>query len=453
MSSTSSLTDRQKDELHKSLLDYFQTRGFPATFEALQKESGQDGFVSDPKAKYAGLLERKWTSVIRMQKKIIELEQKNAQLTEELASAPSARRGASLNDWVPRNPSRHTLTGHRAVVTRAAFHPVFSQVATSSEDSTIKIWDWETGEFERTLKGHTKAVQDVDFDSQGTLLASCSSDLTIKVWDTVNDWKNTKTFHGHDHSVSAVGFLPGDDYLISASRDRTIRIWELATGYCSKTLAGHSDWVRWVTPSADGRLIASCSNDQTCRIWDRSSGETKVELRGHEHVVEVVVFAPVSAYPSIRALSSDYKSTSKPDLSPGQFVASGGRDKVIKIWDTSTGTCIRTLVGHDNWIRGIVFSPNGKYLLSCSDDKTVRIWDLQNSARCSKTIDAHDHFITSISWAKNKVDSTAPRQDTSSPQGKNAVNGLNSGGVGGEGKTVNAVVTTCVDYSVKVWAP
>lgn len=54
---------------HKSLLDYLQTQGFSNTFEALQQEAGQEGFVPDPKAKYAGLLERKWTSVIRMQKK------------------------------------------------------------------------------------------------------------------------------------------------------------------------------------------------------------------------------------------------------------------------------------------------------------------------------------------------------------------------------------------------
>lgn len=55
---------------HKSLLDYFQTQGFTGAFEALQKEAGQDGFVADPKAKVSGLLERKWTSVIRLQKKV-----------------------------------------------------------------------------------------------------------------------------------------------------------------------------------------------------------------------------------------------------------------------------------------------------------------------------------------------------------------------------------------------
>ena len=52
-------------------------------------------------------------------------------------------------------------------------------------------------------------------------------------------------------------------------------------------------------------------------------------------------------------------------------------------------------IGHDNWVRGIVFHPSGKYALSASDDKTLRIWDLKNKRNC-KTVDAHQHFVTSL---------------------------------------------------------
>lgn len=52
-------------------------------------------------------------------------------------------------------------------------------------------------------------------------------------------------------------------------------------------------------------------------------------------------------------------------------------------------------IGHDNWIRGLVFHPGGKYVLSASDDKTLRIWDIKNK-RNQKTLDAHQHFVTSI---------------------------------------------------------
>lgn len=112
--------------------------------------------------------------MIRLQKKIIDLEARNAQLLDELTqtrSNPSlATASRSSADWLPRNPAKHTLQGHRSPITRVAFHPVYNVCASASEDSSIKVWDWETGEFERTLKGHTKAVQDCDYDSKGAYL-------------------------------------------------------------------------------------------------------------------------------------------------------------------------------------------------------------------------------------------------------------------------------------------
>lgn len=52
-------------------------------------------------------------------------------------------------------------------------------------------------------------------------------------------------------------------------------------------------------------------------------------------------------------------------------------------------------VGHDNWVRGLVWHPGGRYLLSASDDKTVRVWAVA-ARRCYRTIEAHEHFVTSI---------------------------------------------------------
>ena len=52
-------------------------------------------------------------------------------------------------------------------------------------------------------------------------------------------------------------------------------------------------------------------------------------------------------------------------------------------------------VGHDNWVRDLQFHPGGKYLLSCSDDKTLRAWDIKNQ-RCAKTLVAHEHFTTTF---------------------------------------------------------
>lgn len=191
----------------------------------------------------------------------MDLESRLAQALEEvshLAHLPPGTSKRANPEWLPRAPAKHTLAGHRGAVTAISFHPVFSNLVTASDDATMKIWDWETGEVERTLKGHTRTVTDCEFDSKGKNLGasldkktiyrlscpiclsiprliispttvSCSYDLFVKLWNVDNDYQNFATLRGHEHSVSSARFLPGDDRIISASRDQTVRIWSIAS--------------------------------------------------------------------------------------------------------------------------------------------------------------------------------------------------------------------------------
>ncbi|RPA74497.1 nuclear distribution protein nudF [Ascobolus immersus RN42] len=454
MASVTTLTSRQKEELHKSILAYLQSSGLTNTVACLREELD---FVEPPDdatlKKYEGLLEKKWTTVLRLQKKIMELEAKNTSLQSELDSATptSLRKNADPTAWLPRAPARHDLSGHQNPVTSVAFHPTFSVLASGSEDCTIKLWDWEDGEFKQTIKGHTKAVLDVDFGGPpgGILLASCSSDLTIKLWDPGNDYKNIRTLTGHDHSISAVRFIPseaGGQHLVSASRDKTLKIWEVNTGYCIRTIEGHSDWIRDVTPSFDGKWLLSAGSDQTARIWDPSNGEPKATLVGHEHVIECCVYAPPTAYPHLAKLAGLKKPP--PASSSSEYIATGSRDKTIRIWDTR-GSLIKTLHGHDNWVRALQFHPGGKYLLSVSDDKTLRAWDLTQGGQCVKRFEAADHFVTSIRWAPAKEKKEITNGDAKT-------NGVGPSGAKKDeyapGPITCVLATGSVDSSVRIFA-
>ncbi|KAF0030477.1 hypothetical protein F2P81_017208 [Scophthalmus maximus] len=387
-------SDRAENQGNRAIADYLRSNGYEEAYSTFKKEAELDNNEELDK-KYAGLLEKKWTSVIRLQKKVMELESKLNEAKEEITLGGPVSQKRDPKEWIPRPPERYALSGHRSPVTRVIFHPVFSVMVSASEDATIKVWDYETGDFERTLKGHTDSVQDISFDLTGKLLASCSADMTIKLWD-FQGFECIRTMHGHDHNVSSVAIMPNGDHIISASRDKTMKMWEVATGYCVKTFTGHREWVRMVRPNQDGTLIASCSNDQTVRVWVVASKECKAELREHEHVVECISWAPESAHPTIQdATGSETKKSGK----PGPFLLSGSRDKTIKMWDVSIGMCLMTLVGHDNWVRGILFHPGGKFIVSCADDKTLRIWDYKNK-RCMKTLGAHEHFVTSLDFHK-----------------------------------------------------
>ncbi|KAJ5379841.1 Nuclear distribution protein nudF 1 [Penicillium cataractarum] len=460
------LTARQAEELHKAMIAYMTAANLPQSCAALREELGESISVEDSTLKkYEGLLEKKWTSVVRLQKKIMDLETRIASLQTELDTATPtslSRRNQDPVSWLPRAPARHDLESHRQPVTCVAFHPIFSSLASGSEDTTIKIWDWELGELERTIKGHTRAVLDVDYGGPrgGTLLASCSSDLTIKLWDPADEYKNIRTLPGHDHSVSAVRFIPSGaagspmsgNLLVSASRDMTLRIWDVTTGYCVKTLQGHSAWVRDVAPSPDGRFLFSAGDDQVPRLWDISSGEPKATFLGHEHVIECVAFAPTTSYPHLAPLAGLKKPP--PASSSAEFVATGARDKTIRLWD-ARGNLIKTLVGHDNWVRALVFHPGGKYLLSVADDKTVRCWDLTQECKCVRTINAHDHFVSSIRWAPPliKESSANGAAGTNGSAESSTANGAKDDPNAASKMSIRCVLATgSVDLKVRVFA-
>ncbi|KAL7904026.1 hypothetical protein GGI35DRAFT_247022 [Trichoderma velutinum] len=129
-----------------------------------------------------------------------------------------------------------------------------------------------------------------------------------------------QTLKGHSEGVRSVAFSADGRYLASGSRDRTIKMWDATTGKEQQTLKGHSDWVWSVAFSADGRYLASGSDDKTIKIWDATTGKELQTLKGHSYSVWSVAF------------SAD-----------GRYLASGSEDKTIKIWDATTGKEQQTL--------------------------------------------------------------------------------------------------------------
>lgn len=293
----------------------------------------------------------------------------------------------------------HTLKGHSAAVRSVAVCPDNQTIASGSEDSSVKLWDLNTGAEIRTLSGHSrqKWVSTVAFSPDGQTLASGSGDKTIKLWD----WQNRQeidSLFGHNQDILSVAISPDGQTLASGSSDKTIIVWNLITRQKIKTLFGHSNSITSVIFSPDGQLIASGSYDKTVKLWDWITGKKTNQIldsagvksiaigcNGHlvsgNHNCEIKLWnlhtlLPIQAFfghtEGSFFLPSGVNSVT---ISPKeQIIASGGRrDKTVKLW-LPTGKLIQPLRGHSKGVTSVAFSTDGKTLVSGSYDKTIKIW-------------------------------------------------------------------------------
>ena len=139
------LTDRQRQDLHAGIYEYLVSHG--ESYEAAAKAFAEaDPKATEKRKNLVGktpLLEKKWTAIPRLQKKVLELERVVAQSARIHAHRTGGDDGGKANGvsrrMLPRLPCSHTLAGHSAPVTCLKVHPVFTVVVSGSEDGSIKV--------------------------------------------------------------------------------------------------------------------------------------------------------------------------------------------------------------------------------------------------------------------------------------------------------------------------
>ncbi|MEO1349680.1 MAG: NB-ARC domain-containing protein [Cyanobacteria bacterium J06635_15] len=268
----------------------------------------------------------------------------------------------SLRIWdVETGECLRVLEGHNHWALAVAFAPQNHYLASGSGDRTVKIWDSQTGTCLHTLRGHTGYVEAVIFNSDGSLLASCCNSGTIRLWH-VHTGECLKVLGGHSGRIWSIAFAPNRDLLASSGDDLTIRFWDAQTGKALTVLQGHTSSVWSVAFSSDGQQLASGSGDRTIRLWDVSnimaaadSGQSGTAVSdampGHclrilqdTSLVSSVAFSPDPTHVAMpMASEATHADSSGLAQTQSSILASSSFNGPIRLWDTQTAKCLKTL--------------------------------------------------------------------------------------------------------------
>ena len=251
------------------------------------------------------------------------------------------------------------LSGHTEAVDSVAFHPDGDMLASGSRDDTVRLWDVETGIEIRSLTAHKGSVYTVAFSHDGTTLASGSYDRTVRLWDT-DTGTEIHTLTGHTRSIEDIAFNHDSTMLASTAVFENIRLWDVATGTERRTFADHSPSDNTFL-NLDTKIQATANIDYSIRLWYTETGMTIHILTGHTDKVTSIAFSPDRT-----------------------MLVSGSDDRSIRLWDVATGTLLH-IFETSNVLRAedVAFSPDGKKVAGLLDfmNSTVNLYDVETGQR------------------------------------------------------------------------
>ena len=314
--------------------------------------------------------------------------------------------------------------GHERPLVSLASSPDNRWIASASVDSSIILWDAQTGNMSYQWAASPRPLRCMCFSPDGSRLLSGGDDAALRIWD-VSNGHQLAILQGHTHEIEACAWSPDGAYLASVSSQdtaSTMHLWDAKTSR-QIVVVNTEDGSRLregfgrVCFSPDSRRVASFLHfSPLCYMWNVSSDKDAPPqtLRGHTETVFDVAFdrtgshvATASRDRTIRVWDVETREVLKvfdglPDwaraveFSPdGTLLFAGLGDGTAQLWNTNGDHQPRILKGHQKCINAVAFSPDGQYVATASGDHTVRLWSI-SSRRCVGVLMDHESEVTHV---------------------------------------------------------
>jgi WD40 repeat protein len=256
-----------------------------------------------------------------------------------------------------------------------AFSPDGRSLAGGAEQGMVKVFDLGTGQEVRALSGHTLNVNRVAFSPAGQLLASSGSVVDsapggirreLKVWEV-------RTGREALSLPTRAGCFSPDGKHLACEQDEAVEVWDTTTGRKLFSFPASAGSTADLAYSPDGKRLAGTNGSRTLRVWNTDNTE---ETPGRFGAEVLRIEGPKESNFFCVAYSPD-----------GKYLAAGGLDRTVRVWDAASGDEVFTLKGHRNEVSWVAFSPlsspsqtggarRSSRLASVGNDGTVRVWDL-----------------------------------------------------------------------------
>lgn len=238
----------------------------------------------------------------------------------------------------------------------------------------------------RILNGSKDDIKATAVAANGSFAASVDANGNISLWD-LKSWNLVDSFKSGRGQLNAVAFSPDSKLLVTGGNDKEAIVWSVVDKRQLYKLKIR-DKITSIA-FAGNYAVAIGTDSKRFFVWEYKKNGDPVK---------------VSTGRDVLALAAT------PD---GRQIATGSSDNDLMIWDSAKGDKIRTLKGHDNNVRSIVYSPGGKWLISGAEDKQVIIWD-PLSGRQIRKLSGHQNdvlFLAVSADGRRLVSSESKKSD------------------------------------------